>query len=252
MKRSLWLSLFVSFGIAVSARAESTGVVGVTATRTSFNSTWDEVDLHIISLTGPTVGRCGVVGYLTGTWTATGGAFNLPGNGSTWYNNISNNFDAQDRLAPQTMLNFSTKTPDTATRAGFSPYASFYVGYYITPADGSGRPGFAPGPVDWTPGPGPDPNPWIDNSDPADPVLTDHQGYGFDNTLLGKFYVTKSTQWTPGQTIFSGDGLFLQADGSMGNYPLPITVQIVPEPSTLALLCCGLLALFAHARHKRR
>jgi len=245
----LWgFSLFILFGIALSADA---AVIQVTASR-SYNATFDVVDLHVAGLTGPFPADV-VVTYMLGTWTAMGGGFSLPGNSTTWYNNISNDFDAQDRAAPQTMLDFSTKTLDTATRSGSRPYASFFVGYALTPADNSGVPGFALGPVDWSPGPGPDPDPWWDptGGDDGTGGWVDHQGFGFDNTLLGRFYVSKSTQWTPGQTIFSGSAGYCLWLGGSGE-TIPTTVQIVPEPSTLALLCCGLLALFAHARRKRQ
>jgi len=250
MTRLLCFSLFIVSGIALPADAAA---INVTATRTSFNATWDEVDLHIVSFTGRPPDE--VVVQMTGTWTATGGAFSLPGNSTTWYNNVSNNSDAQNRAAPQTMLNFSRWSYyDTPARTSSSPgFSSFFVGYYTTIADGSGIPGFALSSVDRTPGPGPDPNPWWDwqGGDDGGGGWVDHQGYGFDNTLLGKFYVSKSTQWTTGQAIFSGNASFTLPVGGSGD-TIPITVQIVPEPSTLALLCCGLLALFAHAWRKRQ
>jgi len=249
MKRLLFLSACILFMGATMVQADT---INVTATRTSYNATLDEVDLHIVSFVG--IPPNDVITILLGTWTANGGGFNLPGTSSTWYNNISNNFDAQDRAAPQTMLDFSTKMPDSATRSGSSPYASFYVGYAITPADMSGIPGFALGTSDLTPGAGPDPNPWWDptGGDDGNGAWTDHQGYAFDNTLLGKFYVSKATTWTAGQTVFSGIGAYCLPVGGGAVSGDATNVVIVPEPSTLALLGCGLFGLLAYAWRKRK
>jgi len=85
MNRLLGLSLLILFGVSLSANAE---VINVTATRTSFNATWDEVDLRVVSFTGISAQR--VITIMVGTWTANGGAFSLPGNGTQWYKNISN------------------------------------------------------------------------------------------------------------------------------------------------------------------
>ena len=53
----------------------STGPITVQETRTSYNATYDEIDVH---LTGMTVADAKIVD-IDGTWTATGGAFYLTG-----------------------------------------------------------------------------------------------------------------------------------------------------------------------------
>jgi IS30 family transposase len=53
------------------------------------------------------------------------------------------------------------------------------------------------------------------------------------------------------QTIFSGTGTYALPPGSFPTGQFPTTVQIVPEPSTLALLCVGLLGPLASARRRR-
>jgi len=243
----LWgLSLFILLGIALSAEAE---VINVTATRTSFNATWDEVDLHIISFTGiPDSWLCS---YLMATWTANGGTFNLPG-GGTWYNTIRDGGDlTPGQPAPCTYINMLNLMPGTPARykadgtaGGNTTSRSFYVGESMHPTGADGILVFGLGPTDYTPGDSLYWNDW-------DAEWEQYPGYGFDNTLLGTFYVSKSTQWTPGQTVFDGSASFAPYWGGSGE-TVPITVQIVPEPSTLALLCCALLALLAYAWRKRK
>ena len=74
----------------------------------------------------------------------------------------------------------------------------------------------------------------------------------FDNTLLAVFYVTPGT-FHAGDTIWSGTCSYLTfgGDGASTN-PISTTFVIVPEPSTLALLGCGLFGLLAYAWRKRK
>ncbi len=187
MKRLLLFGACIVLMGTLVAKAET---INVTATRTSFDATWDVVTLNIASMTGE-VPQGDVVTLLIGTWTANGGVFALPptpgGHGNTpWYDSTTNDDDYQDTDtyigAPRTWLDFSTRTPDTPTRsAGDFDSNSFYIGEYITLAGTDGVPGYALAATDYTPG-----------------SSGTGQGYGFDNTLLGKFYVSKSTTWGPG------------------------------------------------------
>jgi hypothetical protein len=245
MKRLLFVGLCLVFGVTLSAHAE---VISVTATRTTYNATLDQVILRIHSITGDDVPVDSPVNLLLGTWTANGGAFNLPPvTPPAWAARLTNDGNLQDTdggnadglspgvgpTTPQTWLNFSTKTADTVYRSGFvsgSLWNQFYAGYNISAA---AMAAYALGPVDRTPGGG-------DGS----------EGYWFDNTLLAVLYVSKATTMAAGEDIFTGMGAYATLPG-YGGYAAT-TVHIVPEPSSLALLCCGLLGLLAYMRRKRQ
>jgi hypothetical protein len=238
MNRLLILIPSVLSCFALSANA---GIINVTTTRTAYDGTLDQVILRVQSITGtsPPVGGPNIyVTNLTGTWDFGTGAINLPGTSSNWAAKVLNDGDCQDSdggiagvgpTTPQTWFNFSTKTADPSSRSGLisgTLYHRFTEGLNIT-MDYLFFPSFGIGAVDATPG---------DNG----------SGNGFDNTLLAVLYVSKTTALSPGETIFSGTAAYNLMD-EFGT----TTVQIVPEPSTLALLCCGLLGLLAYMRRTR-
>jgi hypothetical protein len=252
MKR---LSFFSACILLAAADAASAAVIGVTADRSSYDDTWDRVVLTIASIEGAELPVNYRLCTMLGTWTANNGAFSLPGDATTWYGpaNVRNNEDAQDNPAPQTWINLSNKSPDVATRTAAVPgpgYSSFYIGLGISPA--AGQPNSL-GPVDLTPGADPNPT-W----DPAEEVWVEHPGYSFDNTLLAIMYVDKSTTFYAGETVFSGQGAFCRPEGAGAIAGVPIEVRVspgainTPEPSTLALLGCGLLGLLGYALRKRK
>jgi hypothetical protein len=219
MKRLFLLSICIPLLCATIGNAE---IIQVSANRTVYDGTWDQVILKITGFVGADVPANYALTGMVGTWSASGG-MNLLGTSTTWYNKVLNDTNAQDVAAPQSWVDFALKTPDTATRTGSAGnYTSFFEG---NQASLSTTNGFALGPVDVTPG---------DNGSGND-------GYAFDNTLLGVFYINHAdTSWVPGATVFTGVGGYARntGGGALGSTPTT-SVQIAvpaPEPSTLVLL----------------
>jgi hypothetical protein len=246
MNRSFWWSMCVVLNVAAYAQAE---IVCVTATRTAYDQTLDQVVLRIQSIDGteiPTSATLSVIPLvgLDGSWNFGSGAVNLPGTASTWAYKLLNDFDSQDSdggvagagpIHPQSWVNFSTLSATPTSRFGRvsgNLYRGFVGGVMTTPC-AQLFPPYALSSVDFTPG---------DAGEYSEP------GYGFDNTLLAVLYVTHATTLVSGQTIFSGSGTYSVMD-SAG--PYPTTVQIVPEPSSLVLSAVGVAAALAFVFRRR-
>jgi hypothetical protein len=230
MKRLLFLSMCILLIGAAMVNAE---IIKVDANRTVYDGTYDKVVLTITGFDGALLQGESALTTMLGTWTCTGG-MDLLGTAGNWYTKTVNDYDGQDVAAPQSWVDFSTKSPDTATRTGVSgAYTSFYEGYANTPDSGNQ---FGLVPVDIS----------VGGSDNA-----------FDNTLLGVFYVKHAdTSWVPGATIWTGIAAFgIQPQGGGGDvYPSSVVINgaPTPEPSTLALLGSGLFGLLAYAWRKRK
>jgi hypothetical protein len=244
MKRAMLLSLGI---LLLGALAVDAGVITVQPERSSYSATLDQVIFRIkgVGVDNTDIPLGDVISVMLGTWTANGGAWNLPPATppTTWAGKLSNDANAQDSdggwqgvgpTTPQSWLNFSTKTADPSSRTGLvsgTLYNQFSIGYN---ASAAAEAAYCLGAVDQTPGEG----------------LTD--GYYFDNTILAVMYVSKSTTFAPGETIYTGGvGYALPLGGGAG-YSAQSSVQIVPEPSTIALLGCGLFGLLAYAWRKRK
>lgn len=259
MKRMYVLTACISFFGATMVQAET---IWVSVNRTSYDSSWDEADVHLRGFSGADVPHGDVIGELIGTWFANGGTFNLPGSGN-WKNTINNLDDVtpgasgdlpdSGNPAPDTWVNMHNLTPDTPARykadgtyGGDTNSQKFYAGWYMHLAGLDGIPVFALSSTDLTPG---------DNLyyNAANNDTEEMPGYGFDNTLVGRFLISKSTTWANGETIGMMD---VAGFGSpVGGGPIPlenVPVVMVPEPSTIALLGCGLFGLLAYAWRKRK
>jgi hypothetical protein len=91
------------------------------------------------------------------------------------------------------------------------------------------------------------------NSDPIiKPGANDPNGDGYDENLIGRFLVSKSTT----EIQFGGtseDVFYYIVDGTTPTaIPTAFTVTKAPEPSTIVFLVSGLLGLLGYARRRRR
>jgi hypothetical protein len=244
MKRAMLLSLGI---LLLGALVVDAGVITVQPERSSYSATLDQVIFRIkgVGVDGTDIPVGDVISVMLGTWTANGGAWNLPPTtGTAWATKLLNDANIQDSdggwqgvgpTTPQSWLNFSTKTADPASRSGLvsgTLYNVFSGGYN---ASAAAQAAYCLGAVDQTPGDG-------DGSD----------GYSFDNTILAVMYVSKSTTFAPGETIYTGGVGYAAPLGGEAGYSASSSVKIVPEPSTIALLGCGLFGLLAYAWRKRK
>jgi hypothetical protein len=236
MKRLGLLIACILLGSTLVAQAE---LIQVRQVRTA-GATYDEIDLYVTSITGTDVDAGDYLTGLKGTYTLpTGGSFFLS-SASNWYTKNVNDADFQDTAGPTagtSWIDFSTQVaadPHTRTGGSGNLWNSFTQSMSAT---GANLGAFFLGPVDLTPG-------------GTDPSVGD--GTGFDNTLFAKIWVNHACPDLNGATIFSGVGNFAWPQGGHAMPGISATVKVVPEPTTLALLGCGLFGLLAYAWRKRK
>jgi hypothetical protein len=215
MKCSLFAGIALLLLGATVANAE---ILVVSGTRTTFNASLDEIDIHLKGFDSG-IAADTKVNLLNGTWTATAATgtpgINLGGAGFTWKGATSNNNYA-GQTPPQSYVNFNL-TNDNATwnrsLISGSLYGSFQGALFTTNSDAKLR--------------------------VVDPDLND----GFDQTLIAKMFVS-----TGAGVTFSGNiGLSNRDPVYVGSF----SVQSIPEPCSLALLIAGALtgALIWRRRH---
>jgi hypothetical protein len=232
MKRLLLLSACILLACATVVQAE---LITCTATREVVGA-YDKVTLRLVGMVDSgtvAVPADDIISTIAGTWTANGGTIRLNGTSSNWSAKTLNDYDAQDtdtNVPNQTWVNMSVKGPSsvsyvggTFASGGNSAVTSFTEGFSMT-TNSTNDYGLAP---------------------------TDYTDNGFDNTLLGVFYVGHNT-WNPGDTIWTGTCGFASHTGGLAIGAVPSSIQIVPEPSTIALLASGLFGLLAYAWRKRK
>jgi hypothetical protein len=234
MKRLALLTACILLGGVLVANAEVVSVTPVVTTGT----TYDTVALYITSITGTDVPAGDYLTGLKGTFSLAGAnSYFYLSSKSNWYTLDVNGGDFQSTdPATTSWFDFSstmTSDPHVRSTGSGNLWQTFTQTFAVTGAAGGA---FFLGPTDLTPG-------------GDDPGVGD--GTGFDNTLFAVLTVPHGANLA-GVTLFDGIGNYALPTGNGAVTGKATQVVIVPEPSTIALLGCGLFGLLAYAWRKRK
>jgi hypothetical protein len=246
MKRFVLLSICLLLLGATMANAAAVPVTGVTTVGdVHVNGTYDAatgvVDIYLSSLTGSHSAQ--TITGLEGAWTATGGTFYVVNKAAT---------------ATTFKQDTSQSGLDALPGAG-GPFSGINFDSYVSGYNKWGRDGgttFASSLINgsWNQG-GNGLNNVVPNATAyqAGPQGGTTNGDGWNSSLIGQFIVTPGTTQIDFGTFTPATNQFSY---SLGTGPTSASVGfhvlLVPEPSTLALLGCGLFGLLAYAWRKRK
>jgi hypothetical protein len=230
MKRFVVLSICLLLLCAATASADIMGVttagdVGVSATVDTSNAGYNVVDIYVKSIGGAVANT--VIDAVEGAWTTTGGQFYVHTGAAstvTFKNYTNSNFMGSGTYSG---VNFSSLTAGPsgigwARQAGTTGTVSNLIigGWYCT----------------------------ADSPEVLSPANTsDVDGDGYPENLIAEMKVTKGTT-----KIAFGGGATDKFAYSSGAAQVTAFSVTIPEPSTLALLGCGLFGLLAYAWRKQK
>jgi hypothetical protein len=241
MKRLVVLSICLLLASTATAKAD---ILGTTTTgNIVIGSVWDTtsdanynyVSIYADAFNGPAAGS--QINLIEGTWTAVGGKFAVAGKTAT------NNTFQTDTTWAGLDAGASSGMPTGYSAVNFS---AFMGGSLWARDNGTATTSsiIAGG--------------WYDNSVAANDIMpvadrdNDQNADGYSSDLIGIFKVTKSTT-----------AVTFSSNGQTGTYGIGYTYNngtvettnfttATPEPSSIALLGCGLFGLLAYAWRKRK